>query len=107
MADDGFYMGELNGRRGLVPSNFLTDVPPGYVVVEPASPSNRYSTTSMSANSSKNVNIANRVNQRCKCQHIQYIYPSIEVEIAYTEQHALQWIALTCGSSAGVRRLGT
>jgi RIMS-binding protein 2 len=30
MDDDGFYMGELNGRRGLVPSNFLTDVPPGY-----------------------------------------------------------------------------
>ena len=24
MDDDGFYMGELNGRRGLVPSNFLT-----------------------------------------------------------------------------------
>merc|ERR1739844_254865 len=23
-------MGELNGKRGLVPSNFLTDVPPGY-----------------------------------------------------------------------------
>lgn len=23
MDDDGFYMGELNGLRGLVPSNFL------------------------------------------------------------------------------------
>jgi hypothetical protein len=23
MDDDGFYMGELNGKRGLVPSNFL------------------------------------------------------------------------------------
>ena len=34
MDDDGFYMGELNGRRGLVPSNFLTDVPPGYMVVD-------------------------------------------------------------------------
>ena len=68
MDDDGFYMGELNGRRGLVPSNFLTDVPPGYVVVEPASPSNRYSTTSMSANSSKNVNISNRVNQKISAQ---------------------------------------
>ena len=30
MDDDGFFMGELNGKRGLVPSNFLTDVPPGY-----------------------------------------------------------------------------
>ncbi len=31
MDDDGFYMGEHGntGRRGLVPSNFLTDVPPG------------------------------------------------------------------------------
>ena len=30
MDDDGFFMGELGGRRGLVPSNFLTDLPPGY-----------------------------------------------------------------------------
>jgi hypothetical protein len=30
MDDDGFFMGELNGRRGLVPSNFLTDVPASY-----------------------------------------------------------------------------
>ena len=30
MDDDGFFMGELGGRRGLVPSNFLTDIPPGY-----------------------------------------------------------------------------
>jgi len=29
MDDDGFYMGELNARRGLVPSNFLTDIPSG------------------------------------------------------------------------------
>ena len=34
MDDDGFFMGELNGRRGLVPSNFLTDVPPGYIFVD-------------------------------------------------------------------------
>ena len=34
MDDDGFYMGELNGRRGLVPSNFLTDVPPGYIFMD-------------------------------------------------------------------------
>ena len=27
MDDDGFYMGELNGQRGLVPSNFLQDAP--------------------------------------------------------------------------------
>lgn len=27
MDDDGFYMGELNGVRGLVPSNFLTEAP--------------------------------------------------------------------------------
>ena len=30
MDDDGFYMGEINGRRGLVPSNFLTDIPAGF-----------------------------------------------------------------------------
>jgi RIMS-binding protein 2 len=29
MDDDGFYMGELRGMRGLVPSNFLTDLPAG------------------------------------------------------------------------------
>ncbi len=29
MDDDGFYLGEIEGKRGLVPSNFLTDVPPG------------------------------------------------------------------------------
>ena len=26
MDDDGFYMAELNGKRGLVPSNFLQPV---------------------------------------------------------------------------------
>lgn len=30
MDDDGFYMGELRGQRGLVPSNFLQDVPHDY-----------------------------------------------------------------------------
>uniref|UniRef100_A0A0K2TTB7 RIMS-binding protein 2 n=1 Tax=Lepeophtheirus salmonis TaxID=72036 RepID=A0A0K2TTB7_LEPSM len=30
MDDDGFYLGEFEGKRGLVPSNFLTDVPRGY-----------------------------------------------------------------------------
>ncbi|QQP38316.1 Uncharacterized protein FKW44_018862, partial [Caligus rogercresseyi] len=30
MDDDGFYLGEFGGKRGLVPSNFLTDVPQGY-----------------------------------------------------------------------------
>ncbi|KAK7866268.1 hypothetical protein R5R35_007103 [Gryllus longicercus] len=30
MDDDGFYMGELDGMRGLVPSNFLTEAPPDY-----------------------------------------------------------------------------
>ena len=34
MDDDGFFMGEINGRRGLVPSNFLTDVPPGYIFMD-------------------------------------------------------------------------
>ena len=29
MDDDGFFMGELRGNRGLVPSNFLTDIPVG------------------------------------------------------------------------------
>ena len=28
MDDDGFYIGEIGGVRGLVPSNFLTDAPP-------------------------------------------------------------------------------
>ena len=26
MDDDGFFLGELNGRRGLVPSNFLEPI---------------------------------------------------------------------------------
>lgn len=30
MDEDGFFMGELNGVRGLVPSNFLTEAPPDY-----------------------------------------------------------------------------
>ncbi|RXG56729.1 RIMS-binding protein 2 [Armadillidium vulgare] len=30
MDDDGFYMGELRGQRGLVPSNFLQDAPHDY-----------------------------------------------------------------------------
>lgn len=30
MDDDGFYMGELGGHRGLVPSNFLQDAPQDY-----------------------------------------------------------------------------
>lgn len=28
MDEDGFYMGEVNGVRGLVPSNFLSDAGP-------------------------------------------------------------------------------
>jgi len=27
MDDDGFFMGEINGQRGLVPSNFLQEAP--------------------------------------------------------------------------------
>lgn len=30
MDDDGFYMGEIDGVRGLVPSNFLTEAPEQY-----------------------------------------------------------------------------
>lgn len=30
MDDDGFYMGEIDGQRGLVPSNFLTEAPDQY-----------------------------------------------------------------------------
>lgn len=30
MDDDGFYMGEIDGVRGLVPSNFLTETPEQY-----------------------------------------------------------------------------
>jgi len=29
--DDGFYFGELDGRSGLVPSNFLQEAPAGLV----------------------------------------------------------------------------
>ena len=53
MDDDGFYMGELNGRRGLVPSNFLTDVPPGYATPSAAASSSSSSflaTPKVSAN---------------------------------------------------------
>ncbi|XP_044260887.1 RIMS-binding protein 2 isoform X3 [Tribolium madens] len=32
MDDDGFYMGEIDGVRGLVPSNFLTEAPEQYGV---------------------------------------------------------------------------
>lgn len=32
MDDDGFYMGEIDGQRGLVPSNFLTEAPDQYNV---------------------------------------------------------------------------
>lgn len=35
MDDDGFYLGELRGQRGLVPSNFLTDAPPDYDPSQP------------------------------------------------------------------------
>lgn len=28
MDEDGFYLGEVNGVRGLVPSNFLSDAGP-------------------------------------------------------------------------------
>ena len=28
MDDDGFYIGEIGGARGLVPSNFLAEAPP-------------------------------------------------------------------------------
>lgn len=30
MDEDGFFMGELDGVRGLVPSNFLTEAPDHY-----------------------------------------------------------------------------
>lgn len=30
MDDDGFYMGEIDGVRGLVPSNFLADAQDQY-----------------------------------------------------------------------------
>lgn len=45
MDDDGFYFGELNGKRGYVPSNFLQLVNPkynkqnqNYYVVKPGEP---------------------------------------------------------------------
>jgi hypothetical protein len=35
MDEDGFYMGELDGVRGLVPSNFLTEAPDQYGTQQP------------------------------------------------------------------------
>ena len=35
MDDDGFYLGELRGQRGLVPSNFLTEAPQDYDSTQP------------------------------------------------------------------------
>ncbi len=35
MDDDGFYVGEMAGRQGLVPSNFLEPAPPGVPPVPP------------------------------------------------------------------------
>ena len=52
MDDDGFYMGELNGRRGLVPSNFLTDVPSGYIFMDPGSQPANLTSTSFNIRSS-------------------------------------------------------
>lgn len=34
MDDDGFYMGEIDGVRGLVPSNFLAEAPDQYGAVQ-------------------------------------------------------------------------
>ena len=34
MDDDGFFMGEIEGQRGLVPSNFLADIPHGKYIYE-------------------------------------------------------------------------
>ncbi|KAI6176928.1 hypothetical protein M3Y97_00851700 [Aphelenchoides bicaudatus] len=38
MDDDGFYMGELNGVRGLVPSNFLQEMPSNSLLAPNAIP---------------------------------------------------------------------
>ena len=71
MDDDGFFIGELNGRRGLVPSNFLTDVPQNYFFkdapkplhqINGGSPLNRLGGSSVvgSANS-RNGNVQPRI----------------------------------------------
>lgn len=58
MDEDGFYMGELDGVRGLVPSNFLTEAPDNV----------QTSTNGLSVNRNQNstntsVNISQRNNQ--------------------------------------------
>ncbi len=40
MDDDGFYLAELRGSRGLVPSNFLTDAKSGTQVSQTVVPPN-------------------------------------------------------------------
>lgn len=52
MDEDGFFMGELDGVRGLVPSNFLTEAPEPY--------NNQTGTASTSVlNAQRNQNSAN------------------------------------------------
>ena len=55
MDDDGFYMGELNGRRGLVPSNFLTDVPSGYIFMDQTSSHQSFPFANNSSRPSSNM----------------------------------------------------
>lgn len=61
MDEDGFYMGELDGVRGLVPSNFLTEAP------EPYSNQAGAASTSSGLNSQRSqctANIPLNANQR-------------------------------------------
>jgi hypothetical protein len=42
MDEDGFYFGELNGKRGLVPSNFLQHINQKYTKSHGSSSQNAY-----------------------------------------------------------------
>lgn len=55
MDEDGFYMGELDGVRGLVPSNFLTEAPEQI--------NNQASTSGQNAQRNSNLNTNQRLNQ--------------------------------------------
>lgn len=58
MDEDGFFMGELDGVRGLVPSNFLTEAPDQY-----NNPPGAISTMGIQRNQSTTNTVANS-NQR-------------------------------------------
>ncbi|XP_077996302.1 uncharacterized protein LOC144449607 isoform X2 [Glandiceps talaboti] len=70
MDEDGFYMGELHGRQGLVPSNFLEDIPPSPVPLQnshgSSSPSQSNKTASPLIMKQQNSNSTKTLNKEAK-----------------------------------------